>query len=523
MSPHQKRLLALVVGFAAALRLWCFIGYARGDDPIYAMISKRLLDERLGFFTPSTFAFGVNYRLALYMPIAASFALLGVNDFSFVLYPLLASLGSVVVVCLIGTAPYDAEVGLIAAALVAVAPWDIAFASTMAIDLIASFLTALAVYGLVMGGRSRGWRAAAAYAAAAGAIWLDYLVKEPATFLLPGFFAILALQVARGVSPRKALAFCGSLGIFAALCMGFDWVMTGSPLNRFHVQMAQSGVATGPIRDTLLTYPRWLFHETSDEGMPLGYLFYLLLPALLYVGVWERRRGAVVLLWLLPLAVLLEFMPMRLNPLALSPRYVRYLNALLAPAALVVAIALGAAWRRSRLLVGAVLIGIAVASIREARAQSRLWVDGTSDARHASRVLWGLPPEPVFADGWMCQRYRFDGGLDPKRLQRRDCTDMTLGWKITDGVARGEFDNLHRLPPGYVVVGGSRAHYAAMTSVLNLKDAVIPGGWRLVREIPKTLTSYRLEPLRIWKTVDGRHDVSATASGPMPPEPGKGR
>src|SRR5205807_7630528 len=42
MSPHQKRLLALVVGFAAALRLWCFIGYARGDDPIYAIISKRL-------------------------------------------------------------------------------------------------------------------------------------------------------------------------------------------------------------------------------------------------------------------------------------------------------------------------------------------------------------------------------------------------------------------------------------------------------------------------------------------------
>ena len=136
------------------------------------------------------------------MPIAASFALLGVNDFSFVLYPLLASLGSVVVVCLIGTALYDAGVGLIAAALVAVAPWDIAFASTMAIDLIASFLTALAVYGLVMGGRSRGWRAAAAYAAAAGALWLDYLVKEPATFLLPGFFAILAL-----VNPGDAVIF----------------------------------------------------------------------------------------------------------------------------------------------------------------------------------------------------------------------------------------------------------------------------------------------------------------------------
>ena len=499
MSPHQKRLLALVVGFAAALRLWCFIGYARGDDPIYAMISKRLLDERLGFFTPSTFAFGVNYRLALYVPIAASFALLGVNDFSFVLYPLLASLGSVVVVCLIGTALYDAGVGLIAAALVAVAPWDIAFASTMAIDLIASFLTALAVYGLVMGGRSRGWRAAAAYAAAAGALWLDYLVKEPATFLLPGFFAILALQVARGVSPRKALAFCGSLGIFAALCMGFDWVMTGSPLNRFHVQMAQSGVATGPIRDTLLTYPRWLFHETSDEGMPLGYLFYLLLPALLYVGVWERRRGAVVLLWLVPLALLLEFMPARLHPLVLSPRYERYLNALLAPAALIVAIALGAAWRRSRLLVAGALIAITLVSLREARDQYRVWMDGTSDARQASRVLWQLPAKPIFSDGWMCDRYRFAGGLDPQRLKGRECSDMLLGWKLTDVVARGDFDKLRWLPPGYVVAGGSRVHYAVMSSVLNLQDEMIPANWRLVREIPNPPMPYRLQPLRIWE------------------------
>jgi len=44
------------------------------------------------------------------------------------------------------------------------------------------------------------------------------------------------------------------------------------------------------------------------------------------------RRAAVVLLWLVPLALLLEFMPMRLHPLVLSPRYVRYLNGLLAEA-----------------------------------------------------------------------------------------------------------------------------------------------------------------------------------------------
>ncbi len=501
MSPHQKRLLALLVVLAAALRLWCFVGYGRGDDPLYVMIPKRLLDEGRGFFTPGTFAFGVNYRLGLYVPIAASFALLGVNDFSYVLYPLLAALGSIVLVCLIGTALFDAEVGLLAAVLVAVSPFDTVFASTMVIDIVTSFLTALAFYGVVTGARSSGWRGATAYAAAAAALWVAYWVKEPATLLLPGFLAIVTLQVARGVSPRGPLVFCGSLGLLAALCVGFDWVLTGAPLNRFHVQMQQSGVATGAIRETLLAYPRWLFRGTADEGLPCGYVFHLLLPALVYVGVRERRRAAVVLLWLLPLAVLIEFMPMQLDPLVLSPRYVRYLNALLAPAALVVAIALGAVWRRSRPLAGGLLIGIAATSIHAAREQHRLWVDGTSDVRHASRVLWGLPAKPVFSDGWLCDRYRFDGGLDPKRLEGRNCTDLLGGRKLTDIVAAGEFDKLRTLPPGYVVAGGSRVHYAMMSSVLHLEDQMIPPGWRLVRELPNTPTAYRLQPLRIWEIV----------------------
>ena len=158
MSSRQKRWLVLTVVAAAALRLWCFIGYARGDDPLYVMIPKRILDEGLHFFTPQTFAYGVNYRMGLYIPIAASFALLGVNDFAFVLYPFLASLGSIVLVCMIGTALFDAEVGLIAAVLVAVSPFDTAFASTMVIDLVTSFLTALAIYGVVTGARSSGWR-----------------------------------------------------------------------------------------------------------------------------------------------------------------------------------------------------------------------------------------------------------------------------------------------------------------------------------------------------------------------------
>jgi len=309
VSSRQKRWLVLTVVAAAALRLWCFIGYARGDDPLYVMIPKRILDEGLHFFTPQTFAHGVNYRMGLYI------------------------------------------------------------------------------------------------------------------------------------------------------------------------------------------------------------LFYLLVPALAYIVVRTPRRAAIVLLWLVPLALLLEFMPMRLHPLVLSPRYVRYLNGLLAPAALVVAIPLGALWRRSRFLVGGILIGIAAASIHDARAQQRAWLDGTSDARYASRLLWQLPPKPVFSDGWFCDRYRFDGGLDLRRLVGRDCTDEIRGHKFTWLVAQGKTDQLASLPPGYVVAGGSRVHYALVSSVLQLDDGMIPPGWRLVRELPSTPAPYRPQPIRIWEIGGSSRPADGSGAG----------
>jgi hypothetical protein len=196
----------------------------------------------------------------------------------------------------------------------------------------------------------------------------------------------------------------------------------------------------------------------------------------------------------------------RLHPLVLSPRYPRYLNALLAPAALVVAVALAALWRRSRLLVAGVLIAVAAGSIREAREQHQVWVDAFSDARHASRILWELPARPIFSDEWFCNRYRFDGGLDPKRLAGRDCTNWVGGVPLTDVVARHEFEKLRTLPPGYVVTGGSRVLYANLDTVLQIEDGMVPPGWRLIREIPSTPARYRRQPLRIWEIVAGPDD-----------------
>ena len=80
-------------------------------------------------------------------------------------------------------------------------------------------------------------------------------------------------------------------------------------------------------------------------------------------------------------------------------------------------------------------------------------------------------------------------------------------------VAQGKIDQLASLPAGYVVAGGSRVHYALVSSVLQLDDGMIPPGWRLVRELPSTPAPYRPQPIRIWEIGGSSRPADGSGAG----------
>src|SRR5690242_13871227 len=96
-ETNPWKTLFLFVGAALGLRLFFFVGFGLGDDPIYGYASYYLLN--IGY---PTLQLGPNYRYGVHVPIALGFKLLGVNQLSFVLFPLLASLGQIIVLFLIG-------------------------------------------------------------------------------------------------------------------------------------------------------------------------------------------------------------------------------------------------------------------------------------------------------------------------------------------------------------------------------------------------------------------------------------
>ena len=505
-------LLAIVL-LAAVVRWRLFMGFGlSGDDMIYAGMSNQL--ARYGWQAVDL-RYGVNYRLGLSVPLALLFRTVGINDLTYVIYPLLMSLVSIVVVFLLGRRLFGSTVGLTAALLVATCPFDALFASSMTIDVITSCLTAITVLAFLVSREVSGARSFAYALLGAAATLVAYMIKEPALYVLPCLGVLTVARIRDRRAVLRDVVFYGVVGAGLAATLAADYWATGDALNRLHVQLPQSGSATGPLSETLLEYPRMVWLRAADGTLAFGYLFYALVPAVLYLVVRRPGRAHVPLLWLLVLVLLLEFLPKQLHPLTLSPHYRRYAHAWLAPASLIVAAALEGVrqWRRGVFWV--CIAVLATSGLLEARTLHRVWTEPLADPNEAASFLATLPLKPVYSDFWLTARYAFV-------LQYAGT--LSTPWEV-DGkslqnvIQNDDLATLWTIPEGYVVSGGSRGA-VSMSSVLNLKDAAPPPRWRLLKEIARPVEAWRLEPLRIWE-VTPVSETTPTASLRLPTSDGQ--
>jgi len=486
-------LLAIVL-FAAVVRWYFFVGFGfNADDIIYAGMSNEL--ARHGWKAVDL-RFGVTYRLGLSVPLALLFRAGGSNDLTYVIYPFLMSLVGIVVVFLLGRRLFGSTPGLTAALLVATCPFDAVFASTMTIDVLTSSLTAITMLAFLAAREASGARCLAYALLGAATTLVAYMVKEPGLYVLPCLGALTLTRIGDRAVVRRDVVFYGVVGAVVATTFGADYWATGDVLNRLHVQLPQSGSAIGPVRETLLQYPRWVWLRSPDGTMPFGYLFYALVPAVLYVVARRPAQVHVPLLWLLVLVLLLEFFPKQLHPPMLSPRTTRYADAWVAPASLVVAVALEGVrrWRRAAFWV--CIAVLATSGLVEARTLHWIWTDPLSDRNEAASFLAALPAKPVYSDFWLTSRYAFVMQYPPTLSMPFVLDGKTLQ---TDVIEKDDFATLWRIPEGYVVTGGSRGAGVGMYSVLNLKRNTPPPTWQLLKEIARPPEPWRLEPLRIWE------------------------
>lgn len=343
VHPHWSLItLAAIVAGAIVLRALLFRGWVGFDDAEYASLAYQLVRGELvigAYPGPAVFPL----RVGIIAPAAASFGVLGLGDWTMVVYPLTISVLALVLVYLAGARIFGPIAGLVAALALALAPQDVEMATKLLPDLPAAVLGAGGVLCALHARDLRGNAALIGWGLLSGSLFgLSWLHKESVAYLAPFMFLLMVASLwsrRAAVLPLWIGVAVGSFGILFGEMAAYR-TLTGDFLFRFH--------------EVERNYDQWangFFSEGSDFGwregesygaalarrlFVTGPAFLLLNRTFLYLplaGVvaaaygWLKRDRAFLwpALWLLALLLMFNFGSSSSEsylPLALFHRYI---------------------------------------------------------------------------------------------------------------------------------------------------------------------------------------------------------
>lgn len=483
--------LMAIIAVALLIRTICFIGFGLGDDPYYASTARFILTNE---YPP--LEFGSNYRIGLFLPIIISFGLFGINDVSFVLYPLLASLASIVVVYLICKELFDENIGIIAAILLAFSPFDAVFSSTMTIDIITSFFTALTFYFFIKANKEEGLRQKIYFISASLTLFYNYLIKIPTVAIICCFVILTIIDFKLF---KKHAVFYAAIAVIFLSSFIADYLLTGGFFN-YLVRELKHGPKSMGI-EALYAFPCWMFGRDWDGTRLFGYYFYAALAALIYAMVERRKSSYPIWVWGLMIFTIMEFMPEKFSlPYSPIARFSRYTHAFLLPCIIITALGIYSLWEWRKPVFFAALIALIVSSNIETGHKRKIWKEPFEDAREATKLLITLPKKPVYSDNWFCDRLAFD--LRYTREPRAG-----YNWRLNgklfqlDIIEKRDYAELLSIKHGYIVAGGSRGLYVWDGAIFYLENFSPPSNWKLIKEFPKEITPFRKETLKIFEVL----------------------
>lgn len=325
--------LLIISLLALVLRLYFFIGLGVRDDIAYCYVAKSLLD---GVFVPGQMTSIFAQRIGFTLPLAAAWSLIGVAEWTAVIYPLFCGLISVWCAALIGAFYFGRLEGLTAALLIAVLPIEVVFSTQIMPDLCLSALLGLSVLLAVVAARKRSLML---FAVAGLILGVAALTKE---------FAIIAILILPPLVYWELSHDNGHLRYFLkamlSLACGSLFI-----LGSYAIWSSQGGEAFNFI-SVIFQNARELKNANPDQNAYLKYLFDLYPHAAWFAGLYylasigvvvlifidfKRSRGA--MLWLAIAFVFLQFIGPILAGRWSIERMERFLMPMNLPAALLAA------------------------------------------------------------------------------------------------------------------------------------------------------------------------------------------
>lgn len=314
---HQKQyvIFLILLGAALFLRIFLYQGPSAADDMIYfSVVEKLLAGKDVGETITTAGHWGA--RTGMVFPLWGVMKFAGVSEAASMIYPLVLSAATMVLIYFSGFNLFGPAPALIALASYALLPLDVHYAGIMYPDGPVVFFSFLSLYLLFLVSGSTKFSVWAPLLAGIS-LGLGYCIRETSILL----FIIVPLLF---VPAKNKVAYCKSVVLFGigfALVLACEmllfWFLTDNLFARFQILTQKTQVLT-PHQYSFI--PR--FHSYFWDGPILLFATYWIAPLLIplvliaapFAFLWERQHtdqrkenGKILWLAILALAVLLFF------------------------------------------------------------------------------------------------------------------------------------------------------------------------------------------------------------------------
>lgn len=486
--------LVIIILFGLTLRLNFFVGLNWNDDPGYVFDAYRI---STGSFEP---AYTNGLRSGMIYPVALFLKIFGVSNASITLYPLLCSLGSIILIFYFGKLLFNEKVGLLAAFLLSFYPLNIIYATWVMPDVPLAFFTGLSIFLFVIGNMTRGRfvikqhkkylktrkvlrikKSNVCFLLSGLFLGMGYLLKV--TGLIPVLFFSLYVLFKRQVKLDYSFILVGFLIIFSMESI-YTYSHSGDPFLRYHTITeyftGKDVVREHGLNTDLKFYPRQMFSLNQGNriiwdnkyNMNYGFFFYFVVLSLAYCFVKWEKRAFVPIIWLLVFFAYLEFGSMSLTHFQPIHRLFRHLTIITMPSILLLAHFLYDNMSRHIVRKSFSLLVIAfllVTSIYYTYHKHEYLNASTYDVKAMYQFLKDEPKKQVYTDGGAIGHIQFYFGFERNMYMRAVYTET----------------NCNRIKDAYVIINATRGwgEYAPFLRGLPTCLRNPPSHWKVVKTI----------------------------------------
>jgi 4-amino-4-deoxy-L-arabinose transferase-like glycosyltransferase len=474
---EPKIWLISILIFAMFLRLYFFIGLNWSDDPYYVDLANQIIHGTMYISSPHS------TRALIIYPLAMSFALFGISEFSAVLYPLICSLAGIVVIFYLGKKIVNEKIGLLSAFLLAVFPLDVNYATWIMGEAPLALFLSLSVLFFIKANENSKKSKNIFYILAGIFTGFGYLVKVSGAITLIFFSVYFIYQFLRTRKIQKWPIFV-LLGFLTVLTLEgtFYFYKTHNFLQRYYSEVYYFGEKqrlTNELVTDLNFYPNIMFNIRNifSDYSYFGPFYLFVILSILYFLIKREKKSYLLIIWFLSLFLYMQYGTMSIKEYIPMHRLDRHLIVLSTPAILIFSYFLMDICKYKNLKPIALFMAIFLVLMFLTHINNITYLQrgSTKDTKLIFDFLKDKDI-PIYSDGGTVGHLNFYFGFQKRNSLR------TIEW----------LTNCDEIHDAFVVVNATRAWFELHPFMENIPKCIInpPNDWKAVKVIESNFREY---------------------------------